>query len=225
MEFSANDRKKLIKLCRERNIYLEGNVLKILQDSGDDKFKEYIENAIERDKEMRKKRLTITKTIQEQNRELKKTTEENHELMEELRETIKVEEKTQCELKKNNTELLASKEENKRVYDELRIAIKDAELAKLKAETAKKDAENDLDLIQRKGQSELTGIIAKYALFMILSVGLITTGLFIFSLITGKETQLISSTWSNLFGILLTNSFSIVGTIMGIKYGSENEKK
>jgi len=41
---------------------------------------------------------------------------------------------------------------------------------------------------------------------------------------TGKDTQIIGSTWSNMFGILLTNAFSIVGTIMGVKYASENKE-
>jgi len=30
----------------------------------------------------------------------------------------------------------------------------------------------------------------------------------------GMDTDIIGSTWSNMFGILLTNSFSIVGTIL-----------
>jgi len=39
----------------------------------------------------------------------------------------------------------------------------------------------------------------------------------------GKDTQVISAAWSNMFGILLTNAFSIIGTIMGIKYASKEE--
>jgi hypothetical protein len=45
------------------------------------------------------------------------------------------------------------------------------------------------------------------------------------AIFTSKETQIIGSTWSNMFGILLTNSFSIVGTIMGVKYASDNKEK
>ena len=33
----------------------------------------------------------------------------------------------------------------------------------------------------------------------------------------------ISLTWSNIIGILLTNAFSIVGTIMEVKYASEKK--
>jgi hypothetical protein len=43
------------------------------------------------------------------------------------------------------------------------------------------------------------------------------------AMFTGKDTQIIGSTWSNMFGILLTNAFSIVGTIMGVKYAAEKK--
>lgn len=39
-----------------------------------------------------------------------------------------------------------------------------------------------------------------------------------------KDTQIIGSTWSNMFSVLLTNAFSIVGTIMGIKYATQDGK-
>ena len=39
------------------------------------------------------------------------------------------------------------------------------------------------------------------------------------------DTDIIGSTWSNMFGILLTNSFSIIGTIMGVKYATDNKKQ
>jgi hypothetical protein len=44
------------------------------------------------------------------------------------------------------------------------------------------------------------------------------------AMMTGKDTQIIGSTWSNMLSILLTNAFSIVGTIIGVKYASENNK-
>ncbi len=43
--------------------------------------------------------------------------------------------------------------------------------------------------------------------------------------LTGKDTQIIGSTWSNMFSVLLTNAFSIVGTIMGIKYATQDGSK
>ena len=43
------------------------------------------------------------------------------------------------------------------------------------------------------------------------------------AIFSGVDTQIIGSTWSNMFGILLTNAFSIVGTIMGVKYATDKE--
>jgi NADH:ubiquinone oxidoreductase subunit 6 (subunit J) len=64
----------------------------------------------------------------------------------------------------------------------------------------------------------------KAALLVILSVGIITTLMYAIAMMTGKDTQIIGSTWSNMLSILLTNAFSIVGTIIGVKYASENNK-
>ena len=85
----------------------------------------------------------------------------------------------------------------------------------------KKIAENDLELMQKKTQFELIGTIVKVALWVILGVGGVTTAMYILALSAGLDTTVIGSTWSNIIGILLTNAFSIVGTIMGVKYASE----
>jgi hypothetical protein len=45
------------------------------------------------------------------------------------------------------------------------------------------------------------------------------------ALFSNKDTAIIGSTWSNMFGILLTNSFSIIGTIMGVKYAASSKKE
>jgi len=77
--------------------------------------------------------------------------------------------------------------------------------------------------MQKKSQFELIGMIVKIALFVICGVGIITTIMYGIALFSGHDTQIIGSTWSNMFGILLTNAFSIVGTIMGVKYASEKD--
>jgi hypothetical protein len=101
--------------------------------------------------------------------------------------------------------------------DELRDALK-------KAEDAKNNAENDLDILQKKTQFELIGSIIKVALWIIIGVGVVTSLLYFSALMTGKDTKILESAWSNMFGILLTNSFSIIGTIMGVKYASKEDK-
>ena len=99
-----------------------------------------------------------------------------------------------------------------------------SEIARIDAERAKESALNDLDIIQKKNQTELISTIVKVALWVIMGVGFITTGVYVLTLLLGKDTQIISAAWSNIFGILLTNAFSIVGTIMGIKYSTENKQ-
>jgi hypothetical protein len=99
-----------------------------------------------------------------------------------------------------------------------------SEQARIRAEEAKHNAENDLDVLQKKTQNELISTIVRVALWVIMGVGIITTGVYVLTLFVGKDTQVISAAWSNIFGILLTNAFSIVGTIMGIKYATENKQ-
>ena len=94
-------------------------------------------------------------------------------------------------------------------------------ISQAEAENAKTHAENDLELIQKKSQFELIGTIVKVALWVIMGVGITTTIMFLIALFAGVDTSVIGSTWSNIIGILLTNAFSIVGTIMGVKYASE----
>jgi len=92
-------------------------------------------------------------------------------------------------------------------------------------EIEKNIAVNDLDATIKKSQNELIKTIVKSALFVIMSVGFITTIMYSFAILSNKDTQIIGSTWSNMFSVLLTNAFSIVGTIMGIKYATSDEKK
>jgi hypothetical protein len=117
-----------------------------------------------------------------------------------------------------NTELKKAKEENERINNELKIALE-------QTQEAKKLAENDLDLLQKRTQFELIGLIVKIALSIIIGVGLITTAIYIYIITIGGDSKIIETSWSNMFGILLTNSFSIIGTIMGVKYASDKIEK
>lgn len=92
-----------------------------------------------------------------------------------------------------------------------------------KFELEKEDAIHQLEILQKRTQTELIEYIVKVALGTIMAVGLITTGLYVFAMINHYEIKIIEATWSNMFGILLTNSFSIIGTIMGVKYASKND--
>jgi PAS domain S-box-containing protein len=106
----------------------------------------------------------------------------------------------------------------------LKVELENSEKLKNSIEIEKNAALNDLDMIIKKNQSELIKTIVKVALAVIVGVGFVTTLLYWMAMITGKDTQIIGSTWSNMFSVLLTNAFSIVGTIMGIKYATQDKK-
>ena len=196
MKVDKKIRDWLLELRAKNKIFLEGNLLKVIEsDPTDEDFIKYIEDASAKDKEARKRRLDVTKQIQE-----------------------------------HNKNLIAAQEENIKINDELRLALesaeeekKNAELSKIEADKAKDEALNDLDVLQKKSETELIGTIIKVALIVIMGVGVITTLMYGIAMITGKDTQIIGSTWSNMLGILLTNAFSIVGTIMGVKYATEKK--
>jgi len=91
------------------------------------------------------------------------------------------------------------------------------------AKQLRDEAVEDLELMQKRTQFELIGTIVKVALWVIIGVGVLTTLMYGWAITSGTDTQIIGSTWSNMFGILLTNAFSIVGTIMGVKYATDKD--
>jgi len=196
MDVNKICRDELLKLANEKRIYLEGNILKVISaNDGDSEFIEYLNICKNRDKDSRIKRLSVTKQVQKQNKELVAKQKETDSLMIELQNAL----------------------------DSAQKAEEEANKLREVAEKSKDKALEDLDLIQKKSQFKLIGTIVRVALFVILGVGILTTVMYAFAIVTDKETQIIGSTWSNMFGILLTNAFSIVGTIMGVKYASDKE--
>lgn len=208
MKVDKNTRDLLLKLHSEKRVNLEGNILKLIEaEDGDTEFKSYLDESLEKDKNQRRRRLEVTKQVQQQNTELLSWQRENQHLTDNLKGALEQAEES-------------SKEAHK-AKEEAEIARALAEEARTEAEKSKDAALNDLDVLQKRSQTELISTIVKVALIVIMSVGVITTAMYGIAMWTGKDTQIIGSTWSNMFGILLTNAFSIVGTIMGVKYASE----
>jgi hypothetical protein len=108
---------------------------------------------------------------------------------------------------------------------DLQIELHKSQDLKNAIEIEKNAALNDLDIVMKKSQSELIKTIVRVALAVIVGVGLVTTVLYWMAIVTKRDTQIIGSTWSNMFSVLLTNAFSIVGTIMGIKYATQDGNK
>jgi hypothetical protein len=224
MELNKETRDQLLDLWKKRKISLTGNILKVINSDNDEEFKKYIEDSIERDNENRRKRLEVTKKVQIQNSELVRWKEENENIQKELVESLKKTEESAIESERLREEAELAKDNAEKAMQEAEIAKEEADKARIEAENAKISAENDLDLVQKKTQFELIGTIIKVALWVILGVGIVTTSVYLIAIFTGTDTAVIGSTWSNIVGILLTNSFSIVGTIMGVKYASDKEK-
>lgn len=203
IEVTEHTRNVLLDVAKKKKIYVEGSFLKLLKSpKGDKEFEEYLKVCKEKDTTARRKRLEVTKQVQAQNKELEAAAKENDRI---------------------NKQLSKSLEETERAMEDARNAEREAMIAKAEAEKLRDDAMEDLDTLQKRTQFELIGKIVRVALIIIMGVGLITTGLFGYTLMTGQENPILESTWSNLFGILLTNSFSIIGTIMGVKYATEGK--
>jgi hypothetical protein len=223
IKLDKNTKSQLIDLYKTKRIGLEGNILKVIDSEGDEEFASYVKDSIDRDKDSRRKRLDITKQVQSQNIDLVKWKEENVKIQLELKESLEKTENSMREMEFLKEEAEFARLEAERMKEEAENARHEAESARHEAENAKKVAEGDLELIQKKTQFELIGTIVKVALWVILGVGGVTTVMYLVALSTGLDTTVIGSTWSNIIGILLTNAFSIVGTIMGVKYASEKK--
>ena len=123
------------------------------------------------------------------------------------------------------SEMIKSKNKIDELSKNLQKELYNTNKLKETIEIEKNAALEDLDATIKKSQNELIKTIVKCALGVIISVGFITTIMYSFAILSNKDTQIIGSTWSNMFSVLLTNAFSIVGTIMGIKYATSDEKK
>ena len=190
IEITEHTRNVLLEVAKKKKIYVEGNFLKLLKaPKGDKEFEEYLTVCKDKDSTARKKRLSVTKQVQSQNKELEKAAKENEQLL-----------------------------------LDLQVALDEAKEAEKEAQKLKDEAVEDLDMLQKRTQFELIGLIVKVALIIIIGVGVTTTLLYSVAMLAGEDTTLLGNAWSNMFGILLTNSFSIIGTIMGVKYATEKSE-
>ena len=216
---------QLLEMHKTKKISLEGNILKVIDPDGDVEFETYIKESIEKDKDNRRKRLDVTKQVQSKNTDLVKSEKENDRVNKQLKSALE-------EAEESNKAMLVAKQEAELALEDAQKAKIDAENARIEAEKARHEAEqaknsavNDLELMQKKTQFELIGNIVKVALWVILGVGITTTIVYVISLFAGFNTDVIGSSWVNIMSILLTNAFSIIGTLMGMKTMSDNKDR
>ncbi len=75
---------QFIQYGQSKGVMLEGNIIKVMNPANPT-FKEYLETAQSKDAENRKKRLQITKELQDKNKELTEKQNENDALMDQLK--------------------------------------------------------------------------------------------------------------------------------------------
>ena len=225
IEIADYTKKKLLELREEKGITLEGNILKLIDAGNDEVFQVYLDEAIKKDKDTRRKRLDITKKIQSQNSELSKSQKENTRVNKQLIKALDEADQSNKKAIKAKDDAIKAKDDAEASKIEALHQKRKAESAMVEAENAKVDALKELETEQKKHQYELIGKIVKVALFIILGVGVVTTSLYVIVLFKGMDTTIIGSTWTNIISILLTNSFSIIGTIMGVKYANSKDEK
>ena len=197
--------RKLVEIAREHDVFLQGKIIRFISPGESPENRAYLEEASQRERTRRQDRLNFTKEVQQQNIDLRNAQTRNEALVKEIQAALALAESAKVDAEE---------------------ALKTAEAERTRAEQAWKDAKNDLDYHQKRTQFQLVGSIVQSALWVIMGVGLITTGLYagaLFILEDESSVTLLGNTWSNMFGILLTNSFSIIGTIMGVKYATDKE--
>lgn len=121
------------------------------------------------------------------------------------------------QVQSQNKDLIESQADREKLMIELQESL-------AQSEKLKNAAVEDLETLQKRTQFELIGLIVKVALSVIGAVCILTTILYLYVISKGLNSTIIETTWSNLFGIILTNSFSIIGTIMGVKHMADKKQ-
>ena len=112
VEVTEHTRNVLLEVAKKKKIYVEGNFLKLLKaPPGDKEFEEYLKLCKEKDVATRRKRLEVTKQVQEQNKELVAKQEENDALMEELQTALEEAKNAEWEADKLRQEAEKGKEQ------------------------------------------------------------------------------------------------------------------
>jgi len=209
IEINKHIKKKLLKLREDDGIVLEGHILKLIDAGDEEEFQSYIHDCIEMDKKTQL--------------ELSKSQKENDRVNRQMIKALDQAEEANVKMIKAKNDAIKAKDEAEASKIEALHQKRKAEKARAESENSKNTAENDLELIQKKSQFELIGKIVKASLWVIAGVGIVTTLIYLYVLINGLDSVVIASTWTNIISILLTNSFSIIGTIMGVKYATESK--
>ena len=122
MKFNSETKAQLIECAKSKGVFLEGNILKLIDTSGDKEFSEYINSSIERDTDSRRKRLEMTKQVQQQNNELTKSKLENEKINKELKQALELAEKSK-EAAVNDLDVLQKRTQNQLIESIVKVSL------------------------------------------------------------------------------------------------------
>lgn len=224
ISFPREVEESLMQLAVDNNVLIGGKIAKVIRSDNTD-FQEYLKKVVEKEKSLRLVRLSNNKQTQKTMQDLKGSKAELEGKTQDLEES-----KNQLEVKAT---LLEEKvQENRVLVQEIQQALEvaetaqeNAEQARILADSARIHAEKDLQLLQQKRQFDLVEDIVQVALKSIMGLQFSITILYIVALITEVQVEVIGDVWANTIGILITNFFSIIGTILGVKYALNPQKE
>lgn len=119
-------------------------------------------------------------------------------------------------------EALNQKTELERAHKKIKQQYKLLKEEKEKVEDNVCTLENDLKILREKNQLRILNHVVNICLRIIIGIGFSCSIILVVMLLFGKQSDLIESTWSQSILLMLSNAFSIIATIQGVKSLKDN---
>lgn len=114
-------------------------------------------------------------------------------------------------------EALNQKSELERAHKKIKQQYELLKTEKAKVEDDVCNLEKNLKVLREKNQLKIMNNVVNICLRIIIGIGVSCSLILIIMLICGNQSDLVESTWSQSILLMLSNSFSIIATIQGVK--------
>ena len=119
-------------------------------------------------------------------------------------------------------EALNQKTELEKAHKKIKQQYELLKKEKAKVEDDVCTLEKNLKVLREKNQLKIMNNVVNICLRIIIGIGVSCSLILVFMLFFGKQSDLVESTWSQSILLMLSNSFSIIATIQGVKSIKEN---
>jgi hypothetical protein len=119
-------------------------------------------------------------------------------------------------------EALNQKSELERAHKKIKQQYELLKKEKAKVEDDVCTLEKNLKVLREKNQLKLMNNVVNICLRIIIGIGLSCSIILVVMILFGKQSDLVESTWSQSILLMLSNSFSIIATIQGVKSIKDN---